>query len=149
MSSHLVTIATFMYPTEAYSLMSLLESEGIKCFLDDQYTVAVNPFLSNAIGGIKLNIMSSDVEKAMEIIKAVNADHEKQRQEQISKNERFSEGFVQVDTFCPECESMNVYRKKVPFYKSLFVALFSNLLMPLALMVKTHYCADCGHVWQQ
>lgn len=152
MTDKLVTLATFMYPTEAYPLMSKLESEGIECFLDGENTVTVMPFFSNAIGGVKLNIKNSDAEKALQILKQNKQYFEEKRKRQKKIPDAFSKGYVQVDTFCPECESINVYRKKFPLYKTILVTIFSlNWLahLPLAFMVKQHYCADCGHVWKQ
>lgn len=69
MTDRLVTLQTFMFPHEAYPLMSKLQDEGIECFLDGENTLTAQPFLSNAIGGVKLNIRESDTEKALEIIK--------------------------------------------------------------------------------
>ena len=149
MTDKLVTIATYMYPTDAYPVMSKLESEGIECFLDGENTVTAMPFLSNAIGGIKLNIKDSDAEKALNILKQNKQYFEEKRKEEDKEPETFSKGFVQMDTFCPECESMNVYRKKFPLYKTILAIIFPFYLFPLVFMVKKHYCADCGHVWKQ
>jgi hypothetical protein len=64
-----VTIATFTYPTELVIFRGRLESEGIECFVKDEFTVQVNNLLSNAIGGIKLQVKNSDVNKAIAILK--------------------------------------------------------------------------------
>ena len=45
-----------------------LESEGIECFAQDELMAQANPLYSNAIGGIKLQVRSSDVERASEIL---------------------------------------------------------------------------------
>src|SRR5690554_3755710 len=63
------TIKTFTHSTEIIILRSRLEAEGIECFLKDEYTVDANPFYSNAIGGVKLQVREKDVSKAMEILK--------------------------------------------------------------------------------
>jgi rubredoxin len=44
-----------------------LESEGIKVYLKDDNTVGVEPFASNAIGGIKLQVHVADQEQAKAI----------------------------------------------------------------------------------
>ena len=151
MADRIVTLATYMYPTEAYPLMSKLESEGIECFLDGENTVTAMPFLSNAIGGIKLNIKNSDAEKALQILKQSKQYFEEKRKKEEKKPDAFSKGFVQVDTFCPECESTNIYRRKFPLYKTIlsFVFPFFYNMFPLIFIVKKYYCADCGHVWKQ
>ncbi len=64
-----ITVATFQLPQDAYVLKSKLESEGVKCFLKDELTVQSDNFLSNAIGGVKLQIFAFDFEKAKHILK--------------------------------------------------------------------------------
>ena len=63
-----VTIKTFTYPTEVAVIRGRLESEGIECFAQDELTVQANPFYSNAIGGVKLQVREHDVRKAIEIL---------------------------------------------------------------------------------
>jgi hypothetical protein len=74
MADRLVTLKIFMFPHEAYPLMSKLQDEGIECFLEGENTLTAQPFLSNAIGGVKLNIKESDAEKALEIMKHYNTE---------------------------------------------------------------------------
>jgi hypothetical protein len=64
-----ITIKTFTYPTEVAVLRSRLESEGIECFVQDELITQINPFYSNAVGGVKLQVRKEDVERAMEILK--------------------------------------------------------------------------------
>ncbi len=64
-----ITIATFTFPNEYSVIMARLESEGIRCFVKDEMTVQVNPFYSNAIGGIKLQVERPDAERAIRILK--------------------------------------------------------------------------------
>ncbi len=62
----LVTIITFFYPHETGIPCSLLESEGIGCFVQDELSV---PYTALAVGGIKLQVRESDAHKAIEILK--------------------------------------------------------------------------------
>jgi len=71
----LVTIQTFDKSVYAHIIKAKLESEGIECFLIDENIVTMNWFLSNAVGGIKLQVKNSDVEKALEIIKNNQEDN--------------------------------------------------------------------------
>jgi hypothetical protein len=66
---NLITIKTFTYSSEVLVLRGRLESEGIECFVQDELTIQVDPFYSNTIGGVKLKVRESDLEKAMEILK--------------------------------------------------------------------------------
>jgi hypothetical protein len=47
-----------------------LKEEYINCYLQDEYSVTIDPFLSNAIGGIKLMVAESQLERAKEILRA-------------------------------------------------------------------------------
>lgn len=64
-----VTIATFTLPSEIAVIKGKLESEGIDCFVKDELTVQVHNFLSNAVGGIKLQVRTSDASKATDLLK--------------------------------------------------------------------------------
>ena len=65
-----ITIATFSYPSELTVVKSKLESEGITCFVKDELTVQTYGLYSNAIGGIKLQVLQQDAEKALTLLKA-------------------------------------------------------------------------------
>ena len=47
-----------------------LQDAGIECFLRDENTVVVDPLLSNAIGGIKLEVAEDQYELAVELMKS-------------------------------------------------------------------------------
>ena len=64
----LVTVAVFTYPHEMAVVRAHLESEDIPCFAQDEHTVAANPFYSNLVGGIKLQVRTGDVARAREIL---------------------------------------------------------------------------------
>ncbi|MCG9967085.1 DUF2007 domain-containing protein [Pelotomaculum terephthalicicum JT] len=61
----LVTIATYLNVSEAHIVKGLLESEGIQVFIyDEQATIN----FVNLIGGVRLVVKQSDVERAKIII---------------------------------------------------------------------------------
>jgi membrane protease YdiL (CAAX protease family) len=63
-----VTVATFDFRADAEVAKLLLEQDGIKTFLADENLVGVNWFLSNAVGGVKLQVAAADVDRAGEIL---------------------------------------------------------------------------------
>ena len=65
----LITLAKFELPQESYIIKSKMESEGIYVYLKDELTVQSDNFVSNAIGGVKLQVLEKDVEKSTEILK--------------------------------------------------------------------------------
>jgi len=48
--------------------MGRLTDEYINCHLQDEYTVTIDPLLSNAVGGIKLMVAETQAERALEIL---------------------------------------------------------------------------------
>lgn len=81
-----IVIRTFDNYLLANMLMGRLEAENIRCHLKDENTVLSDPLLSVAIGGIKLMVHTSQVERALEIIESVE-----QGREQTDLNEEAAE----------------------------------------------------------
>ena len=64
----LVTILTVSYPQELLIIRSRLEFEGIECFTKDELTVQAYVGYSNAVGGVKLQVLEEDASKARKIL---------------------------------------------------------------------------------
>lgn len=62
------TIATFTLPSEMIVAKTKLESEGIECRVLDELTVQSYNFLSNAVGGVKLQVPVDDFDRAYSIL---------------------------------------------------------------------------------
>lgn len=69
MSTRLITIAVFAVAFHAQLLKGRLEADGIECYIQDEHTVQVNPVLSNALGGIKLQVKEEDVPLAVNLLR--------------------------------------------------------------------------------
>ena len=67
--STLVTIKTATYSHEVAVIASRLEADGIRCFVQDGLTTQIHPFMSSAIGGVKLQVRQEDVEEAIAMLK--------------------------------------------------------------------------------
>ena len=65
----LVTIYIAMYPQDVLVLRARLESENIECFVQDELTLQTNPFYSNAIGGVRLQVKKEDAEQAKGVLR--------------------------------------------------------------------------------
>lgn len=63
-----ILLTTFDNYIEAHIAMGRLKEEFINCYLKDEYTVTIDPLLSNAIGGIKLMVAETQVERAVEVL---------------------------------------------------------------------------------
>lgn len=65
---NLVRIASYNNYIEAYIIMGRLEQENIRCHLLDEHSVTIDPFISNAIGGIKLLVAAVQANRALQIL---------------------------------------------------------------------------------
>ena len=70
MTEKFVLLVSFNFPSEMFVLKTKLESDGIDCFVSDENTVSANPFLANAIGGVKLKVKTEDAERAIKVMNA-------------------------------------------------------------------------------
>ena len=61
MPENLVTVASCSLPAEAYAIRVGLEAAGIPVVFADEFTVTMDWLLSNAIGGIKVQVPEADV----------------------------------------------------------------------------------------
>lgn len=63
-----VLLKTYDNYIPAHIDMGMLQQENINCHLRDEYSVTIDPFLSNAIGGIKLMVAENQAQRALEIL---------------------------------------------------------------------------------
>lgn len=79
MEDKIVEIARFYEPEAAQMIESLLKSEGIKCYLRNEYTSQVM-YPAN-MGGIRIELLESEVPRAMEILEANGYEFPKEDEE--------------------------------------------------------------------
>lgn len=109
-------------------MLQRLEEEGIKAYLQDEYTVTIDPILSNAIGGIKLMVYAEQLERAIELIN------------------NFEDAYKSSLT-CTQCSSSNMLYITQPnnvtnWVMALFTWLFGNYAVASKHVYK---CSDCGY----
>ncbi|RYY53447.1 MAG: hypothetical protein EOO09_17955 [Chitinophagaceae bacterium] len=63
-----VLLSSFDNYIDAHIALGRLEDAYINCHLRDDHSVTLNPFLSNAIGGIKLMVAESQASRATEVL---------------------------------------------------------------------------------
>ena len=130
----LVTIRQFRDLPEALLAKGSLESSGIECFLADENLVRLDWFISNFIGGIKLNVRAADAENARNIL-----------------DEPILEGlYVQgiglyEQPRCPKCQSLDVNFRELDrpiAYMSAF------LRVPMPVQRSAWRCHACDKKWE-
>ena len=66
-------LGSFEYVADVQIIKGKLESEGIPVFLRDENTLNSDPLISNAIGGVKLQVYAKDKKKAIAVYNEVRA----------------------------------------------------------------------------
>ena len=130
----LITIRKLRDLPEALLAKGSLDSAGIESFLADDNMVRMDWFISNLLGGVKLQVRPEDVDAADEIL-----------------NQPIPDGFdvEGVGDYqqprCPKCESLDISFEelnKLIAYGGLFVN------VPLPVHRKGWTCHSCGQRWE-
>ena len=134
-----VTLMTFTHPTELAVLRARLENEEIECRVLNELTVQVNPFYSNAIGGVQLQVKESDFQRATQILK----DGGYIKDGKVPPAEKFFEPESDSSIIkCSNCGSTDVMKNKLS--GRMFALSFLLLGFPLPFISRTFHCFNCG-----
>lgn len=55
-------------------MLQQVEEAGIKAYLENEYSATINPFLSNAMGGIKLMVFSEQAGRALDLLEKLEGN---------------------------------------------------------------------------
>ncbi|MEP2689374.1 DUF2007 domain-containing protein [Maribacter dokdonensis] len=105
MENKFYQLASFEYVADVQIVKGKLESEGIPVFLRDENTLNSDPLISNAIGGVKLQVYSKDKERAIAVYNSI-------RTYALDNNGK--------PIVCPNCKAQRsepYYNSKGIFYK--------------------------------
>ena len=130
MSDKFKTIARFQYATEAQIIKGRIEAEGIQVFLSDNFTIETDPLVSNAIGGIKMKVLSQDALKAQHILESIS---------------KYSLDDDVNAINCPNCNSEKIELfSTITNFKSFFAFIFGFIIGTLPFHAKHKYkCESC------
>lgn len=113
------TIHSVTFPADAYVIKPVLENEGFQVFLKDELTVQVDNFMSNAIGGIKIQVPKEQAEDAYIFLKEKGL---------IETSEK-SEGLIEKIT-----KNIPVVKKWNSFSKTIFFTVFIIFIVLIILL---------------
>jgi len=114
-------IASYTKLEDAHLAVSKLAGSGVEAWLRDEATANIYWLYSNAIGGVKVEVMDKDLERALEIL-------------ELPKEES---GLLT----CPHCGSENVRVREMDF-GAMLLMVFTSLLTPIKS--RKADCSDCG-----
>lgn len=123
-----VTVRTFQNYFSAHITLTRLKDAGVECFLKDEFTVTVDPILSNAIGGIKLVVRQEDEEEANKLLYQFDEEYRK-------------------SAVCPKCGSQAIELVPKETTSNMLTAVLTWLFGSYAISARNVYkCANCGYV---
>lgn len=123
----IATIRTFDNYFLANILLTKLRHAGVECYLKDEYTVTIDPLLSNAIGGIKLIVRKTDEPKARKMLQLFDREYRN-------------------NITCPRCGSHDVLLVPKQSAENFIAAITSWLFSAYAISAENVYkCSNCGH----
>ncbi|UAY52001.1 putative signal transducing protein [Ferruginibacter albus] len=123
----LIVLKSFDNYFTANIYLTKLQDAGVECYLKDEYTVTIDPILSNAIGGIKLVVKSEDLEEASTLIK------------------QFDEDYIKAAR-CPQCGAHEFAYIAKPGVANYFTAILTWIFSSYTVAPDYVYkCGKCGY----
>ncbi len=114
----LVTVSAFREPYEAHLFRGRLEAEGIFAVVSHEMHVANKWVLSNALGGVKVQVSTDEIELAREVERACcRGEYREMLRQELGDLD---------DPVCPYCGGTE-YRKRRPFLRAVVAILLSRL----------------------
>ena len=122
----LITVRTFNNYFSANILLTKLQDAGFQCYLKDEYTVTIDPLLTNAVGGIKLVIRKEDEREVIGILKHFD-------------------DYYRRSAVCPKCGSHDIHLVPKRSTANMVTAILSWLFSDYAVSADNVYqCGVCG-----
>jgi len=139
MSPNLITVESFTSPWDAYVVRGLLESEGVPTSIAGEHFVWANWPLSQALGGVQLQVSAEHVEWAREILTELRrGDYEAALESELKLE----------PATCSKCDSRDlvIIRSKRSIFLNLVTLLLANA--PFPPKIAGLKCACCGTIVQ-
>jgi hypothetical protein len=127
----MITIARFSKPEEAHLMRTRLEAGGVPAYVQDENMVQMDWLYSNAIGGVRVQILEEDIDDARAIIQeppVVDTTNDTQA--------------------CPSCSSHDTAPSEFPRRLSFLSILIFNFPLPLRASKTRWRCQACRHSWK-
>lgn len=126
----MITIARFSTPEEAHLFRLRLASGGVEAFILDEYMIQMDWLISNAIGGVRVQIAEEDLELSKQILQNLPDEPD-----------------AAITTTCPFCGSSKTRQKELTRRLSFFSVFMIGCPLPVA---KNDYiCQTCGQSWNE
>ncbi len=138
--SDLVRIKYYQNAIEANRDKQILAEEGVESWIANEQTVQSDWLLSQAIGGIQLQVFEEDREKALKILDEFASEETALEAEHTIEDPEF-------DFLCPACGSNHIYRDEKP--GGIFGISILLLGIPFKVPAQQYHCYHCGNQFER
>jgi hypothetical protein len=123
----LVTVQSFDNYFNASIILTRLQSDGVECWLKDENTVTLDPMLSNAIGGIKIQVKKKDEARVIKLLRGYYIEY-------------------MLSATCPQCGSNSFSQVTKPKASNYLTAVLTWLFTSYAVAAEYVYqCGNCSY----
>jgi len=135
----LCTVASYRDPYIAELARTVLESEDIAAHLQFENHILLNWMISNALGGVRLQVLSSEASRAREILG--------EDREELLASIAESEIALEPGDLCPHCNSESIRRDSLERTTKCLALLVTTAVAPFPFAVGRFLwrCEDCGN----
>lgn len=133
----LVTVVAYTDAIEAHIAKGRIEADGIPAYIAHEHHIWANWFYSNALGGVKVQVLPQFVAEAKSILEAIKASTYEQLLE-------LQEGSIEKEV-CPKCKSEAIEAIRWSQKVALLVVWFTTLPIPYSR--GSARCLVCGNKW--
>jgi hypothetical protein len=124
---HTVVLKTFDHYFTAHILSSKLRDAGVDSYLFDEHSVTIGPFMTNALGGIKLVVDEVDEVKARNLLSQFEDEYRK-------------------SAICPKCFRNEIELVPKRESENIITAIFNWFFSDDPSHSETIYeCGHCGY----
>ncbi len=123
---------------EAHIIRGRLEAEGIPAFIAFEHHIWENWTLSNALGGVRVQVITSKKEEVIDVISSIeHGKYQKELEDQIECTDK---------NLCSACNS-SIATNVNWSWKLAFLSLFI-LTIPVPFFQNQLKCVKCNHSWK-
>ncbi|EKU39476.1 MULTISPECIES: DUF2007 domain-containing protein [Acinetobacter] len=127
-----ILVETFSFPYEAQIAKTQLEAFGIPARIENEHTINMDWFYSNALGGVRLLVPQNYVDEAKSLLEK---DFSNELEQEFGENKEC----------CPNCGAQDI-EAYTQGKKSAFLA-FMFLGVPLFSFKNGNRCKRCQYFW--
>ena len=132
----LITFESYYDPILAYIIVSRLEDNEIPCFIADDNFIIIQPYLNQALGGIKIKVFEDDEELCRQIMAT----------EPIFEEQTYfdTEEHTDAEIACPYCGSTNTRYGAATEFKFHLPSLLLSLFFSVPCYFRNaRHCFNC------